>query len=118
MGRVFYFSNLFIGLFLVFGIFSCTEDDEDTLFEAVGDVYYFNKIVDNEKVTALAFYAYGNKAIISAVVSLPGGGTTSLDGSLENSYTVFDELDENDFAPVYPEEGTYLFDLVSKDEDN
>lgn len=118
MNRVFSFSNLFIGLFLVFGTFSCTDEEEDTLFEAVGDAYYFNKIVDNEKVTALASYAYGNKAIIDAVVSLPDGGTAILDGSLENSYTVFDELNENDFDTVYPEEGTYLFELVSKDEDN
>jgi len=118
MNRIISYISLLSGIFLMFGIFSCTKENEETLFEAVGDVYYFSKIVENKKVTALAFYAYGNKAIISAMVSLPNDEELSLEGSLENSFTVFNEPNESDFSNDYPEEGIYTFDLLSKDEDN
>lgn len=117
MNKIFNHKNSLIGLVLLFGVISCTKEEEGTPFEAVGDVYYVNKIIENEKVTALAFYAFGNKAITSAIVSLPGGGTISLDESLGSLFTVFNEPGESDFSVNYPAEGNYLFDLISSDGD-
>ncbi|MBT3386158.1 MAG: hypothetical protein HN955_06340 [Prolixibacteraceae bacterium] len=117
MNRILNQKNLIIGLVLLVASHSCSKEKEGTTFEAVGDVYYINKIIDNEKVTALSFYAYGNKAITSAIVSLPDGGSVRLDESLESSFTVFSEPVENDFNPNYQEEGNYIFDLESNDGD-
>lgn len=117
MNRIFSSSFLLTSLGLLIGTMSCSKSEEGTPFEAVGDVYYVNKIIENKKTTALAFYAYGNKAINSAMVSLPNSGTVSLDESKENSFTVYHEPIDNDFSINYPAAGNYIFNLESKEGD-
>jgi hypothetical protein len=96
---------------------SCREEENEIPFEAVGDVYYISKLESNQKVTARAFYAYGNKAIVEATVTAPSQEAFELDKSKENAYTVFNEPAGTDFTPDYPVEGTYIFNLKSSDND-
>lgn len=105
-----------LALMLVF-LSSCREEENTAPFEAIGDVYYINKLENNQKVTARAFYAYGNKAIPEATVTSPTQEIFELDKSKENAYTVFNEPAETDFTTDYPEEGTYVFNLESSDND-
>jgi len=109
--------TIFAGIFVLLGVVSCREEENETPFEAVGDVYYVSKLEENQKVTARAFYAYGNKAIVEAIAISPSEETFLLDKSKENSYTVFKEPNEADFAPNYPDEGIYTFNLESNEND-
>jgi len=104
-------------LIFILSFLSCTRDEEKTPFEAVGDVYYLNKMANNKKVSALSFYAYANKAMTTAVVSLANGGSITLSDQKENSFVRFKEPAENDFGTNIPMEGHYNFDLESKDGD-
>ena len=110
--------NLF---FLLFGLFliatACSKTAETLEFEVVGDVYYVSKKVDDKKVTALVFYAFGNKSIREAVVTDPNQQTFVLDKSIESGFTVYKEPVESDYAETYQTQGAYLFELESSEKD-
>lgn len=114
MKKVFTYNSL-IAIILMFGIISCSEDEEPTPFIAVGDVYYMNKEIDGKKQTAIVYYAFGDKAIASATATSPSGASVSLDESKNSSFTVFNEPKNEDFNENYPEDGTYIFEIVSNE---
>jgi hypothetical protein len=107
--------SLLFGLLLI--TTACSKTGETEEFVVVGDVYYVSKKVDDKKVTALVFYAFGNKSIREAVVTDPNQQTFLLDKSIENGFTVFKEPGENDYAETYQTQGAYLFELESSDKD-
>ena len=61
MSKILNYRIYLIGLVLLIGMVSCSKKKEGILFEAVGDVYYVNKMFEGEKRTALAYYAFGSK---------------------------------------------------------
>jgi len=105
--------RVIIVLSAVPAIISCNKG-EDEAFVVISDVYYINQIIDNEVQTGVAYYAFGNKAITSASVTLPGGGTVELQSNQTFWYTWFKEPDIEEYTTGYPSEGTYDFEITSE----
>lgn len=98
--------------FCMAAFMSCNKNNEEA-FEVFSDVYYINKIVDNEVRTAVVYYVFGNKEITSATATPPGGGTVELVKSQSLWFTWFKEPEIEEFTLGYPTEGTYNFEITS-----
>ncbi|MCA1759807.1 MAG: hypothetical protein LC658_08560, partial [Bacteroidales bacterium] len=104
-------------LLLIFSSFftACNKENQETAFEVFADAYTVKKLVDDEPKTAIAFYAYGNKNIASAKVTLPEGEGSSvqLAASDGSSYTFYKEPENEDLKTEWPAEGMFVFDVES-----
>ena len=109
--------KLFLNILMisVFGlsIISCNKEEDEDPFDVLGDAFYIHQVINGEVKTAVAFYAYANNSIASATVTHPGGATSTLNNSLNLSYTWLKEPDTNDFITEYPEDGSYQFEVTS-----
>ena len=94
---------------------ACNKDEEEEAFAVSGEAFYINRITDGELKTAVAFYAYANKVISSAAVVHPNGNETELENSSNLGQTWFKEPDLSTYTSEYPADGTYLFEVTSKD---
>ncbi len=117
MKRLFFLKNSLLVFTLIFALGACNDDGDDS-FDAISDVIFVHKVIDNTTVTGVAYYAYGNKTLSSASVTLPdGGGTIDLEAYASSSYTFLKEPEDSDFSSEEPSEGTYTFNIKSSSGD-
>lgn len=110
-GRNFFYAIILLAAPLM--MTSCN-DDEPEAFEALADVYYISQMSDGELQYGTYYYAYGNGPINSVTVTLPGGDEVELDESFNTGTTWANEPDSADFSSDLPEEGNFLFNVVSE----
>lgn len=94
---------------------ACNDDDEAAEFEVFADAFIVKKNIDDEMKHGISYFAYGNKSIASATVTPPAGESFDLEASEESVYTFLKETSNEDFTGGFPQEGSYLFDVESKD---
>lgn len=103
-------------LFLVLaGVTSCDKNDSESAFEVKGDVMIIKRMIDDEVQYARSYYAYGNRSMSEASVTLPEGGTLDLvpfDGA-KRSY--IKEPVVADFSTDQPEDGDFDFSVINED---
>lgn len=104
--------SLVLMLATIFMTTSCLKNEEDPL-EVIGDVYVITQLVDGQVKHAAYYYAYSNKPISSANVTLPGGETVELE-PLISGLTFANRTDSMDYSIYYPEEGNYQFNVTPK----
>lgn len=107
--------KLFILFVLAAGLASCGEDTETAAFTGVGDVMVIKRKLQDETRYARSFAAYANHPMTSAVVSLPEGGTLTLESELGNKQTYYHEPSIGDFSVEVPELGLFEFTVVNED---
>jgi hypothetical protein len=94
----------------------CQNEDND-VFNVNADVVFLHKIIDNDTLTGVAYYAYGNQEISEVVVTLPeNGGTTNLEKNPNSSYTYYFEAPDEEYSDKenFPT-GSYIFNVMSAD---
>ncbi|MGM0622022.1 MAG: hypothetical protein ACQETJ_13305, partial [Bacteroidota bacterium] len=100
---------------LPFIFWACNDDDETLEFEVYADAFVMKKEIDGEVKHGISYFAYGNKSISSATVTPPSGEPFELVVSEESAFTFLKETSEEEFASSLPQNGSYLFDVESKD---
>jgi len=100
---------------LPFVFWACNDDDETLEFEVYADAFVVKKKIDNEVKHGISYFAYGNKSISSATVTPPSGEPFDLTVSEESAFTFLKETSEEEFVSSLPQNGSYLFDVESKD---
>jgi hypothetical protein len=107
---------LFVFLFLILG--ACSNEDI-TEFEVHGDVMFVKILVDGEPVVGTAYYAYSNKILSSCTVSPPGADQNiDLAAYQTNTFLFAYEPSNGDFSSDSPNEGIYLFNAKSSDNES
>jgi hypothetical protein len=109
-----YLTNGFFALIILSLLTACT--DEEIVFSADADVIFMKKVVDDETVYGIDYYAYGNTSMSSAKVSTPFGVTLLMD-SYSSGYTYASITDEDDYDTSVPTTGTYTFTLTGSNEE-
>lgn len=95
---------------LLAGLVFVSCNDDEIAFEVYADVLVINKKVGDAVKKAPAYYAYGNKSLKSASVTLPGNSeSTPLGISPGSTYTFMKEPAAADFKVGPPAEGNYRF---------
>lgn len=106
---------VFVAVFL---LGACDTKDDDT-FNVYGDVVFMKKKIDDQVVNAVAYYAYANRSIASATVTLPNsGGTVELAPFGSSTYTYLVEPANSDYSTEMPVEGNYLFSITDSKGEN
>lgn len=100
---------------LPFIFWACNDDDETLEFEVYADAFVVKKKIDNEVKHGISYFAYGNKSISTATVTPPLGEPFDLTVSEESAFTFLKETSEEEFVSSLPQNGSYLFDVESKD---
>jgi len=100
---------------LPFVFWACNDDDETLEFEVYADAFVVKKKIDNEVKHGISYFAYGNKSISSATVTPPSGEPFDLTVSEESAFTFLKETSKEEFVSSLPQNGSYLFDVESKD---
>ncbi|WP_167610929.1 hypothetical protein [Maribellus sediminis] len=107
--------KLFILFVVAAGLASCGDDTETAAFTGVGDVMVIKRKLQDETRYARSYAAYANHPMTSAVVSLPEGGTLTLESELGNKQTYYQEPSIGDFSVQVPELGLFDFTVVNED---
>ena len=105
--------KLFILFLIVAGLASCDDDSELEEFNYYGDVVLAKRMLNNTIKYSPMYYAYGNRTITSAEVSLPEGETVSLSQSSYSSATFYDLPDISDYSEDTPDFDSYTFTIVN-----
>jgi len=106
--------KLFILFLIVAGLASCDDDSELEEFNYYGDVVLAKRMLNDSIKYAPMYYAYGNRTITSAEVSLPDGETLiNLDPSSYSSATFLSLPDTSDYLTTTPQFGNYTFTIVN-----
>jgi len=106
---------LLMAFALPFVFWACNDDDDQLEFEVYADAFVMKKVIDNEVKHGVSYFAYGNKGISSATVTPPAGEPFELVVSEESTFTFLKETSEEEFVSSLPQNGSYLFDVESKD---
>lgn len=103
---------LFASLFLV----SCFNNDNDTNLEVNTDVYMLKKIVGDQPVYGVSFYAYGNQIMKSGTVTQVGGLGDQINLGLNphSIFTLSKDPNENDYKLYLPAASEYLFKVTAE----
>ena len=109
--------NILLILALPFIFFSCNDEEEEKALELDVDAYIVKRKVDDETKYANAYFAYGTKGIESATVTPPAGagGSVELAASASSISVFFREPVMEDFTPMSPAQGNYVFDVESRE---
>lgn len=112
---IFNFSVITLSVVTIF-LASC-QKEENEVFDVNSDVIFLHKIIDNDTVTGVAYYAYGNKSISEVAVTLPNeGGTIELDQYPNSTYTFYKQPADEDFMDEESlSYGSYVFNIVSNE---
>ncbi|HYQ56723.1 MAG TPA: hypothetical protein VEP89_05185 [Draconibacterium sp.] len=112
------FKNLkkaLIILFVLAGMFACSDDDNSVPFKVFGDVYVIKRIVDNEAKYAIAYAAHGNQPMSVAKVSLPQGSELTLTPT-DASMRIWNNIPAKEvYTNIIPAENNYQFLVVNED---
>jgi hypothetical protein len=107
------FRSSWLVLVLLFAVVAC--NDKDDSFSANGDVVFLKKKIDNQVVTAAAYYLYANQGVDSVTVTLPGNsGVVELKQYETSSYSFWNEPKAEDFMAGFPTIGEYKFNVTSQ----
>ncbi len=107
--------KLFILFVITAGLASCGDDTETAAFDGVGDVVVVKRMLQEETRYARIYYVYGNQPMSAAEVSLPEGGTITLDPADQTKQTYYFEPSVAEFSTEVPEVGLFNFSVVNED---
>ena len=108
------FRNTALVLLTGFTIVSCNDNEKQ--LDVITDVYVINKMFDNEVKSAAAYFAYGNKELISVSVALPNSaGNVALESYPGSIFTMAKEPTDSDFKTSALVNGNYSFTIQSAD---
>lgn len=95
---------------------SCFRDDNDTNLEVNADVYMIKKIVGEQAVYGISFYAYGNQMMRSGTVTQVGGLGEQINLGLNphSIFTLSKEPNENDYQLYLPAASEYVFNVTAE----
>lgn len=98
-------------------LFTGCNKEENNEFNVNTDVIFLHKIIGNDTVTGVAYYAHANQGISEAAVAIPeGGGTIELEQHPNSSYTYYKEpTDEDYISEESVSAGSYVFNVVSNE---
>jgi len=101
--------------FVSFLLVSCFSDDTQTALEVYTDAYMIKKIVGEEPLYAVAFYAYGNQMMNSGTVTEVGGSGAQINLGISPSsiFTLVRIPVESDYKPYLPSVTEYKFKITS-----
>lgn len=109
--------NSLLFLVMLFAFNACTKYEHEQ-FEVTGDVVFIKKIINEEIVSATAYYAYGNDNISSTTVTLPyEEGTVELEPFETYTYTFISQPEDVDFTINPPIPGNYSFEVTSTNDE-
>jgi hypothetical protein len=115
MKKIKFLSKLLLIVLLIFILGACTNDDITEL-EVHGDVIFVKKLIDGEPVVGTAYYAYSSKVLSSCTVTPPNSGQNiDLAAYQTNTFLFAYEPSNSDFSSGLPNEGNYLFNATSSD---
>jgi len=115
MKRIKFLRKHLLIVLLIFILGACKKDNE-TEFEVHGDVIFIKKLIDGEPVVGTAYYAYSNKVLSSCTVTPPNSAQNiDLAAYQTNSFLFAYEPSNSDFSSGSPNEGNYLFNATSSD---
>lgn len=109
------FSVIVLSVAAIF--FAGCQNEENDVFNVNPDVIFLHKVINNDTVTGVAYYAHGSQGITEAVVTLPDdGGTVQLGEHPNSTYTFYLEPTDEDYSDEenFPS-GNYVFNVMSAD---
>ena len=97
-----------------FILVSCFSDNTETPLEVYSDAYMIKKMVGDEPMYAITFYAFGNQMMRSGTVTEIGGSGVPINLGLNpNSiFTLWEWPSGNDFRPYPPNAVEYKFNVT------
>jgi hypothetical protein len=101
-------------LLIVAGLFSCNDDDNTSSFEVIGDVFVTKKIIGDEIMYGMSYYAYGTYAMETAEVITPEGEEIALTAVNGYETTYSKDPSTDDFTSDMPDEGNYQFNVLNE----
>lgn len=103
-------------LFASLIVVSCFKDAEETPLEVNTDVYMIKRLVGEQPVYGLAFYAYGNQIMRSGTVIQNGGLGEQINlGLSPNSiFTLSKEPSGDDYKTFVPAASEYIFKVTAE----
>jgi hypothetical protein len=110
-------SGKIVFVFLIsFMLVSCFSKDTQTELEVYTDAYVIKKMINDEPMYAITFYAYGNQMMRSGTVTEIGGSGVRIDLGLNpNSiFTLWKWPSESDFRPYPPSASEYQFSVTAE----
>jgi hypothetical protein len=115
MKKIKFLRNHLLVVLLIFILGACAKDDKTGL-EVHGDVIFVKKLIDGEPVVGTAYYAYSSKILSSCTVTPPNSGQNiNLAAYQTNTFLFAYEPSNSDFSSSSPNEGNYLFNATSSD---
>ena len=107
-----FFRNTALVLLAGFTFVSCNDYEEE--LDVITDVYVINKMFENEVKSAAAYFAYGNKELMSVSVVFPNSaGNVALESYPGSIYTMAKEPKDADYKTTAPVNGNYSFTIQS-----
>ena len=101
-----FFRNTALVLLAGFTVVSCNDYEEE--LDVITDVYVINKMFDNEVKSAAAYFAYGNKELMSVSVVFPNSaGNVALESYPGSIYTMAKEPKDAAYKTTAPAIGDY-----------
>jgi hypothetical protein len=107
--------KLLILFIIVTGFAACNDDTENDNFDAIGDVSLIKRMINDEIRYTRMYYVYANQPMASAEVSLPEGGSLTLDPADQTKQTYFYEPSVMDYTTTVPTLGLFDFSVVNED---
>jgi hypothetical protein len=101
-------------LLIVAGLFSCNDDDNTSSFDVIGDVFVTKKIIGDDIMYGMTYYAYGTYAMETAEVTTPEGEEITLTAVNAYETTYSKEPSTDDFTSDMPDEGNYQFNVLNE----
>lgn len=112
--KVFKISVIMLSVAAIF--FTGCQKEENDNFGVNTDVIFLHKVINNDTLTGVSYYVYGNQGMSEATVTLPNeGGTVELERHPGSSYTFYkDPADEDYVSEENFSVGSYIFNVMSK----
>lgn len=103
-------------LLTLLGLVSCFGDENNASLEVNTDVYMIKKIVGEQPVYGVSFYAYGNQIMRSGTVTQVGGLGEQINLGLNprSIFTLSKEPNENDYKLYLPAASEYKFKVSAE----
>lgn len=108
--------NFVFALFASLVLVSCFKDNDEIALEVNTDVYMIKRLVDEQPVYGLAYYAYGNQIMRSGTVTQIGGLGEQINLGLnpKSIFTLSKEPAGSDYKNILPAASEFLFNVTSE----
>jgi len=103
--------NVLMGIMIVFFLASCNDDDNNTVPDATGDVYYLSRSTDQDTVFALGFQIISNVDMASVSAEPVSQPELNFNLVMSYSYYFYYYPDEDEYTTAVPSPDYFYFNV-------